>query len=120
MDIVQCFTLSSLLHLTNFFSRSRSFSLNSRDQNSFPNLRYYCNPKYYTVAHLKLRTVVISPEQFDYDNGFGNRVGRFKIDLYLSGGDGDCGTWVTSICDKPNKGCHDTREWKPIHIVSNQ
>ena len=48
--------------------------------------------------------------QFDYDNGFGDRVGRFKIDLYISGGDGDCGTWVTSVCDKPERGCHDTRE----------
>ena len=54
--------------------------------------------------------------QFDYDNGFGDRVGRFNIDLYLSGGDGDCGTWVTTICDKPGKGCHDTREWKTLSV----
>ncbi|CAN0212948.1 unnamed protein product [Ascophyllum nodosum] len=47
--------------------------------------------------------------EFDYDNGFGDRVGRFKIDLYISGGDGDCGTWVTSVCDKPERGCHDTQ-----------
>ncbi|CAN0212817.1 unnamed protein product [Ascophyllum nodosum] len=47
--------------------------------------------------------------EFDYNNGFGDRVGRFKIDLYASGGDGDCGTWVMSICDTPEKGCHDTQ-----------
>lgn len=50
-------------------------------------------------------------EQFDYDNGFGDRVGRFKIDLYKALGDGDCGTWSDSVCDKPNMGCHDTREF---------
>lgn len=49
--------------------------------------------------------------QFDYDNGFGDKVGRFRIDLYASGGPGDCGTFVTSICDKPDRGCHDTREY---------
>ena len=48
--------------------------------------------------------------QFDYDNGFGSRAGRFRIDLYASGGSGDCGTFITSICDKPDKGCHDTRK----------
>ena len=50
--------------------------------------------------------------QFDYDNGFGERVGRFKIDLYKAqDGAGDCGLWVTSICDKPERGCHDSREF---------
>lgn len=48
--------------------------------------------------------------QFDYDNGFGEQLGRFKIDLYKAQGPGDCGTWVTSICDKPEMGCHDSRE----------
>lgn len=52
--------------------------------------------------------------QFDYDNGFGERLGRFKIDLYDAAreGPGDCGTWITSICDKPEMGCHDSREYK--------
>ena len=49
--------------------------------------------------------------QFEYDNGFGSSVGRFKIDLYdEKEGPGDCGTWQTSICDKPDSGCKDTRE----------
>ncbi|CAM9545282.1 unnamed protein product [Sphacelaria rigidula] len=46
--------------------------------------------------------------EFDYDNGFGGTVGRFKIDLYASGGNGDCGDWVGSVCDKPDKGCKDS------------
>lgn len=49
--------------------------------------------------------------QFDYDNGFGSTVGRFKIDLYYANEDhGDCGDWVGSICDKPDTGCKDTSE----------
>ncbi|CAM9363274.1 unnamed protein product [Hapterophycus canaliculatus] len=48
--------------------------------------------------------------EFDYDNGFGEQLGRFKIDLYKAQGTGDCGEWVTSICDKPNMGCLDTPE----------
>lgn len=47
---------------------------------------------------------------FDYDNGVGSRVDRFKIDLYEADGNGDCGTWVTSICDKPRIGCKDSSE----------
>lgn len=46
--------------------------------------------------------------QFDYDNGVGSKVDRFKIDLYEADGNGDCGTWVTSICDKPTIGCKDS------------
>ncbi|CAM9576992.1 unnamed protein product [Sphacelaria rigidula] len=46
--------------------------------------------------------------EFDYNDGLGSSVGRFKIDLYRAGGSGDCGTWVTSICDKPTIGCKDT------------
>lgn len=48
--------------------------------------------------------------QFDYDNGFGSSIGRFNIDLYESEGTEDCGTLVTSICDKPDIGCRDTSE----------
>ncbi|CAM9425643.1 unnamed protein product, partial [Laminaria digitata] len=47
--------------------------------------------------------------EFDYDNGFGSKVDRFSIDLYSAdGGSGDCGTYVTSICDKPSIGCKDS------------
>ncbi|CBJ30120.1 EsV-1-163 [Ectocarpus siliculosus] len=46
--------------------------------------------------------------EFDYDNGFGAQQGRFKIDLYHAEGTGDCGDWVSSVCDKPDVGCHDT------------
>ena len=48
--------------------------------------------------------------QFNYDNGVGSRVDRFKIDLYLSEGTGDCGTWVTNLCDKESIGCKDSSE----------
>ena len=48
--------------------------------------------------------------QFNYDNGVGSRVDRFKIDLYLSEGTGDCGTWVTNLCDKASIGCKDSSE----------
>ncbi|CAN0146176.1 unnamed protein product [Scytosiphon promiscuus] len=48
--------------------------------------------------------------EFDYDNGFGERVGRFKIDLYNAQGvGGDCGEWVMSVCDKPDAGCLDSQ-----------
>ncbi|CAB1111076.1 unnamed protein product [Ectocarpus sp. CCAP 1310/34] len=50
--------------------------------------------------------------EFDYDNGFGEQLGRFKIDLYKAwaeDGAGDCGTWVTSVCDKPDVGCLDSQ-----------
>lgn len=49
--------------------------------------------------------------QFDYNDGMGITYGRFKIDLYSVGGSGDCGTWVTSICDKPTIGCKDSSEF---------
>lgn len=51
--------------------------------------------------------------QFDYLNGAGSKVDRFAIDLYMEGGSGDCGTWVTSICDKPSIGCKDSSELTP-------
>eukprot|EP00904_Undaria_pinnatifida_P003642 jgi/Undpi1/13279/HiC_scaffold_8.g02941.m1 len=48
--------------------------------------------------------------EFDYDNGVGSSTDRFSIDLYMDdGGDGDCGTYVTSICDKPTIGCKDSQ-----------
>jgi len=46
--------------------------------------------------------------EWDYDNGVGSKVDRFKIDLYDADGTGDCGTWVTSICDKESIGCKDS------------
>eukprot|EP00904_Undaria_pinnatifida_P003644 jgi/Undpi1/13280/HiC_scaffold_8.g02942.m1 len=47
--------------------------------------------------------------EFDYDNGVGSKVDRFSIDLYKAdGGSGDCGTYVTSICDKESIGCKDS------------
>ncbi|CBN79389.1 EsV-1-163 [Ectocarpus siliculosus] len=46
--------------------------------------------------------------EFDYDNGVGSRVDRFKIDLYSIGGTGDCGTWVMNLCDKEAIGCKDS------------
>lgn len=49
--------------------------------------------------------------QFDYDNGVGSKVDRFSIDLYTSDGTGDCGTFVTSICDKEAIGCKDSSEF---------
>ncbi|CAN0176837.1 unnamed protein product [Ectocarpus sp. 6 AP-2014] len=49
--------------------------------------------------------------EFDYDNGFGEQLGRFKIDLYKAEGNGDCGSWVTSVCDKPDMGCRDSGEF---------
>lgn len=51
--------------------------------------------------------------EFDYDNGVGSSVDRFKIDLYREGGSGDCGTWVENICDKPSIGCKDSSECSP-------
>lgn len=48
--------------------------------------------------------------QFEYDNGMGSSVGRFMLDLYEDAGTGDCGTWVTSICDKADRGCKDSGE----------
>ncbi|CAM9810534.1 unnamed protein product [Ectocarpus sp. 8 AP-2014] len=47
--------------------------------------------------------------EFDYDNGLGSSVNRFAIDLYSTGGSGDCGTYVTTVCDKPSIGCKDSQ-----------
>lgn len=51
--------------------------------------------------------------EFDYDNGFGSTVGRFKIDMYAQSEVedmmmGDCGFWISSVCDKPDIGCKDS------------
>eukprot|EP00903_Cladosiphon_okamuranus_P018650 g17165.t1 len=47
--------------------------------------------------------------EFAYDNGLGSSVDRFKIDLYYADIEGgDCGKWLTSICDKPDIGCKDS------------
>lgn len=60
-------------------------------------------------------------KKFDYDNGMGSTVNRFAIDLYSVGGSGralqssgDCGTYVTSICDKSSIGCKDSRTYPPV------
>lgn len=53
--------------------------------------------------------------QFDYDNGVGSRVDRFAIDLYYADGQGDCGTWVANLCDKPSIGCKDSSKCS-VHL----
>lgn len=47
--------------------------------------------------------------EWDYDDGFGSKVGRFAIDLYEADGSGDCGTYYANICDKESIGCKDTQ-----------
>lgn len=54
---------------------------------------------------------VLSSKQWDYDNGLGSKVDRFAIDLYMEDGDGDCGTYYTTICDKPSIGCKDSSKF---------
>lgn len=58
--------------------------------------------------------------QFDYNNGFGNTVGRFRIDLYTNYGSGDCGGWVGSICDKPDIGCKDSGELSSVLLYLHE
>lgn len=49
--------------------------------------------------------------EWEYDNGVGDKTDRFAIDLYKAdGGSGDCGTYYTTLCDKPSIGCKDSRE----------
>ena len=37
------------------------------------------------------------------------------IDLYMSGrGEGDCGVWVGSLCDDPERGCRDSGKFSPV------
>lgn len=50
--------------------------------------------------------------EWDYNDGMGSRVGRFAIDLYWDSGSGDCGTFYTTICDKPSIGCKDSSEFR--------
>ena len=52
--------------------------------------------------------------KFDYNDGFGSKIGRFSIDLYTADGNSDCGTWVTSICDKESIGCKDSSEFMRV------
>ncbi|CAM9132063.1 unnamed protein product [Ectocarpus fasciculatus] len=47
--------------------------------------------------------------EFDYDDGSGGTTNRFAIDLYSVGGSGDCGTYITSVCDKESIGCKDSQ-----------
>lgn len=56
--------------------------------------------------------------EWDYDNGVGSAVDRFAIDLYMSGGDGDCGTFYMTICDKPSIGCKDSQGDYDVEIPS--
>ncbi len=49
-------------------------------------------------------------EQFDYKNEVGDNAGRFNIDLYMADGSDGCGSFVTTICDKPEIGCKDSGE----------
>lgn len=56
--------------------------------------------------------------QFDYNNGVGSKVDRFSIDLYRAdGGSGDCGTYVTSVCDKESIGCKDSSELLELEFI---
>ncbi|CAM9481468.1 unnamed protein product, partial [Laminaria digitata] len=49
--------------------------------------------------------------EFDYDNGVGSKADWFSIGLYMAdGGSGDCGTYVTSICDEESIGCKDSSQ----------
>eukprot|EP00904_Undaria_pinnatifida_P003571 jgi/Undpi1/13214/HiC_scaffold_8.g02876.m1 len=57
--------------------------------------------------------------EWDYDDGFGSQVGRFAIDLYTTGGSGDCGTFYATICDKPTIGCKDSMGDYDITIPSD-
>ena len=70
-----------------------------------------CAPPYTNV-------VAVCRPQFDYDNGVGSPVDRFSIDLYTSDGTGDCGTFVTSICDKESIGCKDSSEFFQHFVVA--
>lgn len=63
------------------------------------------------LSHLNSHNLVLDRTmQFNYNNGLGSSVSRFMIDLYEAEGSGDCGSWQTSICDKPDVGCKDTGE----------
>lgn len=55
--------------------------------------------------------------EWDYDNGVGSTADRFAIDLYMSEGTGDCGTYYAALCDKPSIGCKDSSKFK--HNVSS-
>lgn len=45
-------------------------------------------------------------------NDFTGTKDRFDLDLYRYGtGTGDCGTYVTTLCDKPEIGCPDSRTY---------
>lgn len=57
--------------------------------------------------------------EFDFDNGYGSPVGRFAIDLFMAGGNGDCGTFFSTICDKPSIGCRDTMGDYDVTIPEN-
>lgn len=46
--------------------------------------------------------------EFDYDNGVGSSTDRFDIDLWMVDGPGDCGTYVSPLCDKWMLGCRDS------------
>lgn len=63
------------------------------------------------LIECNLSGFVTNSTQFNYFNEVGSRVDRFSIDLYDANGDGDCGTYVTTICDKPSVGCKDSSEF---------
>lgn len=46
--------------------------------------------------------------EFTYKNGVGSTTDRFDIDLFTIDENGDCGTYVTSLCDKWMVGCKDS------------
>ncbi|CAB1104079.1 unnamed protein product [Ectocarpus sp. CCAP 1310/34] len=57
--------------------------------------------------------------EWDYENGFGSSTDRFALDLYLVGGTGDCGTYVTTLCDQPSIGCPDSQGDYDVEIPSD-
>lgn len=75
--------------------------------------RFHVTSRYDNVVFNLIVCNMLLPQsfQFDYDNGVGSSVDRFAIDLYEADGSGDCGTYVTSICDKPSIGCKDSSEF---------
>ncbi len=67
-------------------------------------------PASFTPAERTVSKTIVSKTKFDYYNEVGDRAGRFNIDLYMSDGGDGCGTYVTSVCDKPAIGCKDSSE----------
>ncbi|CAM9522242.1 unnamed protein product [Ectocarpus fasciculatus] len=58
--------------------------------------------------------------EWDFEDGLGSSTGRFALDLYSYGtGAGDCGTYVTTLCDKSTIGCPDSQGDYDVEIPSD-